>query len=171
MIFFIRLIGNGDEDLAGGLLVMPAAFDGSEFGGLSLMNVVAIQVPQKQLDRNEESRKEKAHSQHQHAFYRKFSIQAVPSAARSDTEGATQIGGNQHVWKANPYDRTEDDRLPIGRDEDAVIHRVANRGLHPAIVDHDPEGAEGRTERHHHGGKQVDRWRYPASPEHQYAEE
>jgi hypothetical protein len=171
MIFFLRLIGNSDEDFSGGLLVVPAGFDCGKLSRLPLVNIITIQVPQEQLNRNENRRKKQSHSQHQHAFCCELAVQAVPCAGSRDTEGARQIGGDEHMWKADPYDRTEDDRLPIGWDKNAVLDDVAYRRLHPAVVDHDPERTEGRAERYHHGGKEVDQGRHAVSSRDQHAEE
>src|SRR5258706_15476714 len=48
-----RGIGDSNEDFSGWLLVMPAGFDGGELGRLMLMDVVAIEMPEVELHRQE----------------------------------------------------------------------------------------------------------------------
>src|SRR6266436_1736577 len=48
-----RRIRNSNEDLGGRLLVMPAGFDGGEFGRLKIMDVVAVEMPEEELHRQE----------------------------------------------------------------------------------------------------------------------
>src|SRR6266480_3602739 len=99
MIFFSRLVRNGDDDFAGRLLIMPAGF---------------------------ESRQEQAHLQHQSAFEGVNTAQAIPSAGGSDAKRARQVCRNQHMWKSDPYDRAKDNCLPFVWNEDAVLDCVTH---------------------------------------------
>src|SRR6516162_8319520 len=73
--------------------------------------------------------------------------------------------------EANPNDRTKDDRRPVVGRELPVRRRVTDRYLHPAVVDHDPEGGERRAECHHRRREQVEpRW-HPRAAKQQDPEE
>ena len=51
MILLIPCIRNRDDDLASRLFVVPTGFDGREFSGLSLVDVIAVQMAEKELNR------------------------------------------------------------------------------------------------------------------------
>ncbi len=73
--------------------------------------------------------------------------------------------------KAHPHHPTEDDCGPVGRNIKAVLKHVARRRLHPAIVHHDPEGAQSGTQRHHDDGDEIEQWRQTRSAEDQNPKE
>src|SRR5580700_4102408 len=100
-----------------------------------------------------------------------FAPQQVPGAGRRDAEGARQIRGEEHMWKAHPGDRAENNLAPIGGDESAVLNGVADRRLHPAVVDHDPEGRKCGAQRDHRGREQVEPGRYSLPAEQKKPEE
>src|SRR3984885_5916015 len=100
-----------------------------------------------------------------------FAPQQVPGAGRRDAEGARQIRGEEHMWKAHPGDRAENNLAPIGGDESAVLNGLADRRLHPAVVDHDPEGRKCGAQRDHRGREQVEPGRYSLPAEQKNPEE
>ena len=62
------------------------------------------------------------------------------------------------MGEAHPQHRAEQDLEPVVRNKDAVLHDIADRHLHPAVVGENPERRKRRSERHHRGRKQVEPW-------------
>ena len=149
-------IGNGDQHLARRLLVMPAPFDRRELRRLIVVDEVADEMTEKELRRNEDGREIEAHAQHDARLGLEIASQEIPGARRGDAKGARQVRGEEHVRKAHPDDRAEDDLAPVGGDESAVLDGVADRRLHPAVVDHDPERGERGAQRDHRGREQIE---------------
>ena len=166
-----RGIGDGDQHLARRLLVAPAPFDRREFRGLIVMDEVAGEMTEKELRRNEDGREIEAHAQHDSRFGLEVAPQEIPRARRGDAKGARQIRGEEHVRKADPDDRAENDLAPIDGDESAVLDGVADRRLHPAVVDHDPERGECGAQRDHRGREQIEPRRDSLPAEQKDAEE
>ena len=52
----------------------------------------------------------------------------------------------------------------------AILHDVADRHLHPAVVDHDPERRKRRPQRHHRGREQIEPRRHTGPAEKKDAE-
>ncbi len=73
--------------------------------------------------------------------------------------------------EARPDHRVEDDLGPIIRHEHAVLDDIADRNLHPAVVDHDPERRQRGAEGDHRGRKQIEPGGDPLTAEQKHAEE
>ena len=87
--------------------------------------------------------------QHNPGLGLELAPQHVPSPGRGDAEGAGHVSGEEHVGKSYPDYMTENHRRPVIGNKGAIFHDIADRHLHPAIVDHDPEGGKGRSQSHH----------------------
>ena len=59
MILFIPRIRTRDDDLTGRLFVVPTGFDGREFSRLFIVDLAAVQMAQKELNRYQEGRQER----------------------------------------------------------------------------------------------------------------
>src|SRR6266851_15873 len=138
-------IGDGEQDLSGGLLVVPAPLDGRELGGLVVVHVVAGEMPEKDLDRHQHGSEVQAHAQHDVRFGSEDPAEQVPGTGRGNAETAGDKRRKQHVREAHPD----------------------HRHLHPAVVDHDPEGREIGAQPDHRGRKQVEPWSDTRTPEQQ----
>src|SRR3954466_9440742 len=121
---------------------MPTPLDCCELGWLIVVDVIAGQMAEEELHRNEEYRQIKTHAQHDLRFGREFAPQQVPGTGRGDTGGAGEVRSEKHVRETHPDDRAEQYLCPDLRNEYAVLHHVTDRNLHPAVVDHDPEGGK-----------------------------
>ena len=128
-------------------------------------------MTEKELRRNEDCREIEAHAQHDPSLGLEIASQEIPGARRRDAKGARQVRGEEHVRKAHPNDWAEDDLAPVGGDESAVLDGVADRRLHPAVVDHDPEGRKCGAQRDHRGREQVEPRRDSLPAEQKNAEE
>src|ERR1700722_4124420 len=64
-----------------------------------------------------------------------------------------------------PYDGS-----PVGGDVGAVVDGIADRHLHPTVVDHDPKRRERGPKRDHRGREQIEPWPDAGTAEHEDAE-
>src|SRR5580658_4222757 len=64
-----------------------------------------------------------------------------------------------------PYDGS-----PVGGDVGAVVDGIADRHLHPTVVDHDPECRERGAKRDHRGREQIEPWPDAGAAEHEDTE-
>ena len=135
------------------------------------MDELADEMTEKELRRNEDGREIEAHAQHDPSLGLEIASQEVPGTRRCDAKGACQVRGEEHMRKAHPDDGVEDNLAPVGGDESSVLEGVADRRLHPAVVDHDPEGRKCGAKRNHRGREQVEPRRDPLSTEQKDAEE
>src|SRR5262249_5713252 len=102
-------IGDRDQYLAGGLLVMPARLDRREFRRLIIVDVIADEMSEEELHRYQYGTKAQPHSHHDTSFGMIHAPQQVPRPGCGNAEGAGQVSGEQHVRKAYPDHRIEDD--------------------------------------------------------------
>ena len=58
MIGLCRRIGDCNQNLSGRLLIMPAPLDGREFRWLTFVHVIAVEMPEQDLDWDEHRCKE-----------------------------------------------------------------------------------------------------------------
>ena len=127
-------------------------------------------MAEKELHGNEDRREIETHAQHDAGLDLEIAAQKVPRACRGDAKGASQVRGEEHVRKADPDDRAENDLAPIDGDESAVLDGVADRRLHPTVVDHDPERGECGAQRDHRGREQIEPLRNSLPAEQEDAE-
>ena len=163
--------GMAIEDLARRLLVAPAPLDRRKLRRLVVVDEVADEMTEKELRWHEDCREIEAHAQHDPSLGLEIASQQIPGAGRCDAKGARQVRGEEHMRKAHPNDRAEDDLAPVRGDESAVLEGVADRRLHPAVVDHDPEGRKCGAQRDHRGREQVEPRRHSLPAEQKNAEE
>jgi len=112
-----------------------------------------------------------AHTQHDPGLGLEIASQEVPGARRCDAKRACQVRGEEHMRESHPDDWAEDDFAPVRGDESTILEGVADRRLHPAVVDHDPERREGGAERDHGGREQVEPRGYSLPAEQKNAKE
>src|SRR5258708_7869171 len=72
---------------------------------------------------------------------------SLPKGGRGTAGRVGQVSGEQHMWKAGPHHRVEDNFGPVVWNEGAIFHDVARWHLHPAVSDHDPERRNRGTQR------------------------
>src|SRR5205814_468020 len=82
VVGFRRLVRDPDQHLAGRLLVVPASFDRREFRWLIAVDVIAVEVSEHELSRQEDGRKVQAHAEHDTRLGRKDPAQQVPCPGR-----------------------------------------------------------------------------------------
>ena len=108
---------------------MPSPLDRRELGRLIIVHLVAGEVTEKDLSRHKNSGKVETHAQHDLRFGVEITPQQIPGPGRGNAERAGQIGGQQHMRKPHPDQRTEDDREPIGRNELAILEQHSRPAL------------------------------------------
>ncbi len=171
VVLFVCGIGPRKQDFGCGLFVMPARFDRCELDGLIAVHIIADQMSEQQLDRQQDRGEKEAHPHHHTTFRKTHSTQRVPRTCRRDTERPSDVSRQQHMRKPHPDHRTEDDLRPVVRHVDAALDRVPHRILHPAVVHHDPERRERRAERDHRRREEIESRLHLVPAEQQHAEE
>src|SRR6266852_1193005 len=74
--------------------------------------------------------------------------------------------------EAYPHDGAEIDRHPVISHKGTVLSQMRpRRHLHPAVIDHDPERRQRRSDRDHYAGDEVEPPRYALATEEKHAEE
>ncbi len=84
---------------------MPAAFDRCEFRRLIVVDVIAVEVAEHELSRQENGRKVQAHAEHDTRLGRKDPAQQVPRPGCGSAKRASEISRQYHVRKAHPQHR------------------------------------------------------------------
>ena len=167
-----RRIGERDQDLARRLLVVPAPFDRRKLRRLVVVDEVADEMTEKELRRHEDCREIEAHAQHDPSL-------GLEIASAADTRrpvAATQKAPVRYEASSICGKRTQTTGLKMilpqsVATKSSILERIADRRLHPAVVDHDPESRECGAQRDHRGRKQVEPRRNSLPAEQKNAEE
>ena len=93
---------------------VPARLDRGEFGRLMMEDVIAGQMAEEQLHRDDHRDQPQAPVQHDPRFGRCTAAQQIPGAGCDNAHAGGQEGGEQHMRPAHQHDRPGDDRPPVG---------------------------------------------------------
>ena len=129
---------------------LEVAFQRGDLGGLVVQRIEAVRVAGENLDRRDDGRHRHRHREHQPRGGVRMVADEMQRADGADDERGREVRGEHHVHEPVGEGRIENDLEPARHNVLAlVIHRIALRGLHPAVDREDPERGHEGAERDH----------------------
>ena len=180
-----RVVGQAKETHGGGSRLV-VALEGSELGGLPVVDVFGLQVSRRQCGQRGDGGEEEGSREALLCEVDVATLEQIPGRDRHHKEGAQNERSDPHVNQPVNSRRVEDqgpevydlgaqDRHTIDDQRPPVAQHghdvVPGRGLLPAVGDHNPDRRENRTERHHQSREKVHPRRNSVPPEDQQGQE